>query len=79
MNQGGFRGYNNFRQHPNLSYRNTNVNNSQDQVYPNQQQGTRPFVPNQNQAFIPNQNLPMIPPPGFAMPEAPDIDVKVMD
>jgi len=58
-NQGGYKGYNNFKtNNPNLSYRNTNVANPQDQVYPPQQQQgqNKPFVP-YNQDFVPSSNF----------------------
>ncbi|MBV5348730.1 hypothetical protein JZU61_03615, partial [bacterium] len=47
------RGFNpNYRNHPNLSYRSTNVANPQDQIYPpapqNQQQLPKQYGPNQN-------------------------------
>ena len=53
--------YNNYRPYPNLSYRSTNVANSQDQVYPQQQQQQNQpklFVSyNQSQGFIPKQQF----------------------
>ncbi|CAA7031570.1 unnamed protein product [Microthlaspi erraticum] len=57
------RGFNsNYRNHPNMSYRSTNVENPQDQVYPprsNQnQQSYQKSYPNsfQEKTFAPNQN-----------------------
>ncbi|KAG7528500.1 hypothetical protein ISN44_Un101g000070 [Arabidopsis suecica] len=70
------------------SWKNTNVANPQDQVYPlQQQQGqNKPFVP-YNQGFVPKQqfqgNYQQPPPPGFAHqqnqgPAAPEADMKQM-
>ncbi|XP_023644460.1 uncharacterized protein LOC111832385 [Capsella rubella] len=55
-NQGGYnKGYNPYKQNPNLSYRSTNVANPQDQVYippKQQQQGqNKPFVP-YNEGYV---------------------------
>ncbi|KAG7529396.1 Retrotransposon gag domain [Arabidopsis suecica] len=82
-NQGGYKGYNNFKtNNPNLSYRSTNVANP-----PQQQQGqNKPFVP-YNQGFVPKQqfqgNYQPPPPPGFTTqqnqgPAAPDAEMKQM-
>ncbi|KFK31797.1 hypothetical protein AALP_AA6G160200 [Arabis alpina] len=47
------KGFNpNYRTHPNLSYRNTNMENPQDQIYPPKQQA---FIPQQVQGFVPQQ------------------------
>ncbi|KAL1192833.1 hypothetical protein V5N11_003388 [Cardamine amara subsp. amara] len=61
------RGFNpNYRNHPNLSYRSTNVENPQDQVYPQQEginqlpqaQGFQKFYSSNTQGkqYVPNQN-----------------------
>ncbi|KAL1193512.1 hypothetical protein V5N11_014675 [Cardamine amara subsp. amara] len=62
------RGFNsNYRSHPNLSYRNTNVENPQDKIYPQQgggmnqlqqNQGFQKFYSSNQQGkpFIPNEN-----------------------
>ena len=93
QNQGGYnKGFNNFKQnHPNLSYRSTNVANPQDQVYPSQQQNQpKPFVPyNQGQGYVPKQQYQgnyqqQLPPPGFTQQQqqpastTPDSDLKNM-
>ncbi|AAF19229.1 Similar to Athila ORF 1 [Arabidopsis thaliana] len=93
QNQGGYnKGFNNFKQnHPNLSYRSTNVANRQDQVYPSQQQNQpKPFVPyNQGQGYVPKQQYQgnyqqQLPPPGFTQQQqqpaltTPDSDLKNM-
>ena len=70
QNQGGFnKGYNNYKPNPNLSYRSTNVANPQDQVYPPQQNQSKPFV-QYNQGYVPKQQFnggyqQQNPPPGF--------------
>ncbi|KAG7640688.1 MULE transposase domain [Arabidopsis suecica] len=93
QNQGGFnQGFNNFKQnHPNLSYRSTNVANTQDQVYPSQQQNQpKLFVPyNQVQGYVPKQQYQsnyqqQLPPSGFTQQQnqqsspTPDSDLKNM-
>ncbi|XP_023645651.1 uncharacterized protein LOC111832585 [Capsella rubella] len=93
QNLGGYnKGYNPYKQNPNMSYRSTNVANPQDQIYPppqQQQQGqNKPFVP-YNQGYVPKQQFqqgyqpPAGPPPGFQPqhappPQAPDHDMKNM-
>ncbi|KAL1223404.1 hypothetical protein V5N11_003467 [Cardamine amara subsp. amara] len=68
QNQAGFnRGFINYRSNPNLSYRNTNVANPQDQVYPTQQ-------PAPNKTFVQN---PPTNPPGFAPKPAPQSDSEL--
>jgi len=93
QNQGGYnKGFNNNKQnHPNLSYRSTNVANPQDQVYPSQQQNQpKPFVPyNQGQGYVPKQQYQgtyqqQLPPPRFTQQQnqqpspIPDTDLKNM-
>jgi len=57
QNQGGFnKGYNNYKPNLNLSYLSTNVANPQDQVYPPQQNQSKPFV-QYNQGYAPKQQL----------------------
>ncbi|CAA7049360.1 unnamed protein product [Microthlaspi erraticum] len=53
------RGFNsNYRNHPNMSYRSTNVENPQDQVYPPRSNQNQQSYPNsfQEKTFAPNQN-----------------------
>ncbi|XP_023634071.1 uncharacterized protein LOC111829360 [Capsella rubella] len=84
QNQGGYnKGYNPYKQNPNLSYRSTNPPPQQ------QQQGqNKPFVP-YNKGYTPKQQFqqgyqpPAEPPPGFQPqrtlpPQAPDHDMKNM-
>ncbi|KAL1212119.1 hypothetical protein V5N11_018718 [Cardamine amara subsp. amara] len=91
QNQGSYnKGFINYKNNPNLSYRSTNP---QDQVYPQQQQNqNKPFVPySQTQGFVPKQNFQrsyqqqgvMGTPPGFAPQQAqpsiaPDQDLQTM-
>ncbi|KAL1215971.1 hypothetical protein V5N11_032871 [Cardamine amara subsp. amara] len=94
QNQGSYnKGFINYKNNPNLSYRSTNVANPQDQVYPQQQQNqNKPFVPySQTQGFVPKQNFQrsyqqqgiMGTPPGFAPQQAqpsiaPDQDLRTI-
>jgi len=84
--QGGFnKGYNNYKPNPNLSYRSTNVTNPQDQVYPPQQNQSKPFV-QYNQGYVPKQQFngsyqQQNPLPGFTQqpqqaPTAQDPEIK---
>ena len=82
QNQGGF---NIYKPNPNLSYRSTNVANPQDQVYPPQQNQSKPFV-QYNQGYVPKQQFnggyqQQNPPPGFTQqpepaPTAQDPEIK---
>jgi len=70
QNQGGFnKGYNNYKPNPNLSYIGSNVANPKDQVYPPQQNQSKPFI-QYNQGYVPKQQFnggyqQQNPPPGF--------------
>jgi len=86
QNQGWFnKGYNNYKPNPNLSYKSTNVANPQDQVYPPQQNQSKPFV-QYNQGYVPKQQFnggyqQQNPSPGFTQnpqkaPAAQDPEIK---